>query len=89
MLTMSTPTHVSAVTEPDGLGLGVGDGDGDGVGHGDGELDFDARGDAVGAGFAEPCDSGAAMRLRDAPGLLVTGAESTMRCRAPLRATTW
>jgi len=88
MLTMSMPTHMSAVAAADGLGLGVGDGDGV-VGRGDGEVDFDARADAVGAGFAEPCDSGAAMRLREKSGLLATGAESTMRCRAPLRARTW
>jgi len=88
---MSTPTHASAVPDADGLGLGVGDGDGVGadvVGRGDGELDLDTRGDAVEAGFAEPCDSGAAMRLREMSGGLVTGAEPAIRCRASLRAVT-
>jgi len=86
---MSTPTHASAVPDADGLGLGVGDGVGaDVVGRGDGELDLDTRGDAVEAGFAEPCDSGAAMRLREMSGGLVTGAEPAIRCRASLRAVT-
>lgn len=91
MLTMSTPTHAPAVPDADGLGLGVGEGVGaDAVGRGDGELDLDRRADAVGAGFAEPCDSGAAMRRRETSGVLVTGAESAMRCRASLRrAVTW
>ena len=90
MLMMSTPTHASAVPDADGLGLGVGEGAGsDVVGRGDGEVDLDTRADAVGAGFAEPCDSGAAMRLREMSGVLVTGMESAMRCRASLRAVTW
>jgi hypothetical protein len=89
MLTISTPTHASPVRDADGLGLGVGEGVGaDVVGCGDGELDFDRRAEAVGAGLAEPCDSGAAMRRREMSGLLVTGSESAMRCREPLRAVT-
>jgi hypothetical protein len=96
MFTMSTPAHASASPDADGLGVGVGVGLGVGegvgagvVGRGDGELDLDTGGDAVGAGLAEPCDCGAAMPLGEVSGLLLTGAESAVRCRAALLAVTW